>query len=331
MKILYSVQATGNGHISRAIQITPYLERLGQVDIFLSGSNSSLKVPLPVKFRSKGISLFYDDHGGLDYTRMFIKNSWRDACKEAKALPVEQYDVVINDFEPITSKACRLKNKKSVQFSHQASFRSRQTPRPDRYDPIGESILKWYSTSSQYIGLHFKPYDDFIVPPVIKRECLGAEPLDMGHITIYLFGYGVAFYERFLKKLPDIQFHCFVANLPDNQPYRSGNILYKPIDHLTFTQSMITSHGVITGGGFETPAEALYLKKRLMCIPIKNHYEQYCNAAALQQIGVKILNPSEMNLFDVYIAKWLNEPMMHIDQAPNNIVETLELLLEKAA
>jgi hypothetical protein len=29
MKIFYAVQATGNGHISRAIQLMPYLEKLG--------------------------------------------------------------------------------------------------------------------------------------------------------------------------------------------------------------------------------------------------------------------------------------------------------------
>jgi spore coat polysaccharide biosynthesis predicted glycosyltransferase SpsG len=65
MKILYAVQATGNGHISRAIQLTPYLQKYGEVDIFLSGSNASLAVPLPVQFRSRGISLFYNNKGAI--------------------------------------------------------------------------------------------------------------------------------------------------------------------------------------------------------------------------------------------------------------------------
>jgi hypothetical protein len=29
MKILYAVQATGNGHISRAIELMPHLEKYG--------------------------------------------------------------------------------------------------------------------------------------------------------------------------------------------------------------------------------------------------------------------------------------------------------------
>lgn len=34
MKILYAVQATGNGHISRAHQLYPYLREMGETDIF---------------------------------------------------------------------------------------------------------------------------------------------------------------------------------------------------------------------------------------------------------------------------------------------------------
>ncbi|MBK8280928.1 MAG: hypothetical protein IPK94_12645 [Saprospiraceae bacterium] len=68
MKILYAVQATGNGHISRAVQLTPHLQKLGQVDIFLSGQNCTLPVNLPIKYTSKGLSLFYGHHGGLSLT-----------------------------------------------------------------------------------------------------------------------------------------------------------------------------------------------------------------------------------------------------------------------
>jgi hypothetical protein len=44
MKIFYAIQATGNGHISRAMQIYPYLQKFGTVDFFLSGNNSSLEI-----------------------------------------------------------------------------------------------------------------------------------------------------------------------------------------------------------------------------------------------------------------------------------------------
>ena len=59
LQILYSVQATGNGHISRASEVYPYLSKYGNVDVLLSGSNCNLPVNMPVKYRLPGISLFY--------------------------------------------------------------------------------------------------------------------------------------------------------------------------------------------------------------------------------------------------------------------------------
>ena len=50
MKIFYAVQATGNGHISRAITLLPHLQKWGEGDCFLSGNNSHLEANLPVKF-----------------------------------------------------------------------------------------------------------------------------------------------------------------------------------------------------------------------------------------------------------------------------------------
>ena len=87
MKILYAVQATGNGHISRAMELLPYLERYGSVDIFLSGANSSLEMDAPVKFRSKGISLFYTCTGRLSYSKMIRNISPWKIIKEINDLP----------------------------------------------------------------------------------------------------------------------------------------------------------------------------------------------------------------------------------------------------
>ena len=66
MKIFYAVQATGNGHVSRAIELLPYLREYGQVDVFLSGNNANLQVDLAPKYTSKGWSLHYGANGGLD-------------------------------------------------------------------------------------------------------------------------------------------------------------------------------------------------------------------------------------------------------------------------
>ena len=99
MKILYAVQATGNGHIARAIEMMPHLQKYGEVDVFLSGSNSSLNPNLPVKYRSGGLSLFYQNAGSLDYKKIISRINIPRIQKESKELTVSKYDLILNDFE----------------------------------------------------------------------------------------------------------------------------------------------------------------------------------------------------------------------------------------
>jgi uncharacterized protein (TIGR00661 family) len=94
-----------------------------------------------------------------------------------------------------------------------------------------------------------------------------------------------------------------------------------------FNKSLLTCHGLITGGGFETPAEALYLKKKLISIPIKNHYEQQCNAAALKKMGVCVLEDVDEQFADI-IEKWYIQKNTNPIVKANNINETLQLMMD---
>ena len=43
MKIFYAIQGTGNGHLSRAEQLYPYLQKYGEVDFFFKRIKCSIK------------------------------------------------------------------------------------------------------------------------------------------------------------------------------------------------------------------------------------------------------------------------------------------------
>jgi hypothetical protein len=58
---------------------------------------ASLPTEFPVKYRSNGLSLFYNQSGGLHYTKMLKQVNLKRVINEVKELPVEKYDVVIND------------------------------------------------------------------------------------------------------------------------------------------------------------------------------------------------------------------------------------------
>ena len=45
MKILYAIQGTGNGHVTRAEDVIPILREYGELDLFVSGSQADVKLP----------------------------------------------------------------------------------------------------------------------------------------------------------------------------------------------------------------------------------------------------------------------------------------------
>ena len=307
------------------LNYTLIYKSLATVDFFMSGNNASLEIDLPVKYKSNGCSLHYSKCGGLNYWDIAKNIKPLQLFKDAKSLPLKNYDVVINDFDSITSLACKLQKVHSVQFGHQASFISESTPRPEKKSIMGEMILKHYAPSPKHIGLHFEKYDSFILPPIIKDEIIQAEPKDLKHITVYLPSFDKDCLEKAFNKLPEQDFHWFLNDVKFK--HTVGNITYYPVNQKQFNQSLINCHGIITGGGFETPAEALYLRKKILSIPIRNHYEQECNAAALKKMGVPVVYEVG-NTFDLIIENWLNQDIIYPKMTANNIPETLQYLFD---
>jgi len=311
MKIFYAVQATGNGHISRAMELYPYLREYGTVDFFLSGGNSTLSPDVPVKYRSKGMSLYYNCNGGLDYWQILKGIKPLRIRREIRELPVNEYDLVINDFDYITAAACANRGVPSVQFGHQASFISANTPRPPARNRTGEWVLKNYAKASRYIGLHFESYEDFIFTPVVRRDILEARPEDLGYITVYLPSYCEPQLIRLFEQFSDRRFEIFCGQVSEEKKVNNMRLL--PVSREAFSTSMIGCHGLITGGGFETPAEALHLGKKILSVPIRSQYEQQCNAAALEKMGVHCLQQIDHN-FQAIVYNWLqNAPIIKKD------------------
>lgn len=327
MKIFYAVQATGNGHISRAMELIPYLKEYGTVDVFLSGANSTLNIDAPVKYRSKGLSLYYNCSGGLDYWQLAKSFQPVRLRQEIRDLPVEKYDLVINDFDYITAAACAKKGIPSVQFGHQASFQSLLTPRPERKSSAGEWILKNYARATRYVGLHFQTYDDFIFTPVVKQEIVLAEPADKGYITVYLPSYCEPELRRIFHAFANLRFQVFSRQTITAN--RDRNIEWLPVDKHLFNKSLINCTGIITGGGFETPAEALHLGKKIISIPIRAQYEQQCNAAALSQLGVCCLKTIDDH-FQEHVEDWMNNENHPKADYSKSVEQSLAYLFSKA-
>jgi predicted glycosyltransferase len=74
MKILYAMQGTGNGHLSRARDIIPILQKNNEVDLLISGTQADVVLPYPVKYKFKGLGFIFGDNGGIDLVETYKKN-----------------------------------------------------------------------------------------------------------------------------------------------------------------------------------------------------------------------------------------------------------------
>jgi uncharacterized protein (TIGR00661 family) len=189
-----------------------------------------------------------------------------------------------------------------VHFGHQASFMSKKVPRPQTKNPLGEWVLSNYASGTRSVGLHFRQYDENIFSPIIKPSILNAAPVNDGHITVYLGHYADQMVIRQLLRLRSFKFHLFSKHVETVS--QLDNIKLLPLSQSMFDESMVRSLGVITGAGFETPAEALYLGKQLMVLPMHGQYEQACNAAALKEFDVAIVDTMD-DYFPVYFNRWI--------------------------
>ena len=288
MKILYAIQGTGNGHLSRARDIVPLLHRKGTLDLLISGSQADIELPYPIKYRFKGLGFVFGKNGGIDLPETYKKSNMRRLLKEINSLPVENYDLVISDFEPVSSWACYFKNKPCISLSHQAAVINKHAPRPKHIDLAGKAILKFYAPASKRYGFHFKSYDENVFTPVIRRQVRELQTENKGHYTVYLPAYDD---KRIIEVLSECQedTQWQVFSKYNKCSFTERNVSISPINNEAFITSMANADGVLCGAGFETPAEALYMGKKLMVIPMKNQYEQHCNAAALKLMGVPVI------------------------------------------
>ncbi len=328
MKILYAVQGTGNGHITRAQAIIPELKKhVDALDILISGFAYNLDFPFKVKYKLKGMSFVFGKDGGIDYWSTIKKNKMRRFLKEIRNLNLSEYDFIISDFEPVSCWASMLQNKLCIGLSNQAATFAENVPLPKSADVIGKLVLKRYAPTKVSVGIHFQRYNENIFTPIIDERIRSAETADKGFYLVYLPAYSLKKIRKTLRKISSEVFLVFSKET--KRIKKKKNITYCPLNRNHFITSLANCRGVITAAGFSTVSEALYLKKKLLVIPQKGQLEQKCNAAALKQMGVTVIKKLKRKRIPEIIDWMENGKIVKINY-PDNIKEIVEHVLALA-
>ncbi|HPE77313.1 MAG TPA: glycosyltransferase family protein [Draconibacterium sp.] len=288
MKILYAIQGTGNGHLARATEIVPILREMANTDILVSGCQADIALPFPVSYQRYGISFIFGTNGGINFLKTVSGLRPFLFFKDVFYLPVNKYDLIISDFEPVSAWACKLRGKKCIGLSHQNAVLHKNAPRPKKTDWAGKLILKYYAPVSKKYGFHFRALDKFNFTPVIRSAIRNAKPKNNKHYTVYLPAFNNSEIENVLSAFPEVQWEVFSKH--NKETYQRNNIHFQPVSLENFNRSFINCEGILCNAGFETPAEAIYMGKKLCVVPMKYQYEQACNARFLSEMGVLVIS-----------------------------------------
>lgn len=304
MKILFGIQGTGNGHISRCIPIVQELKNSGhQVDILVSGVSNELQFPFEVKYRKKGLSYIFGRKGGIDLLRTSAKCNVFRMFYEVLRCPVNSYDIVISDFEPITAWACKLKGKKCIGFGNQYAAKYFPIRAKGFQEKLGVFLLHHFApanVSLKYDYLQNENRNTYLPSLAFKNHQIQESPSGK-EILVYLPAHSKKSIIRLAEQFPEFSFTSFSKRVIEAE-YPRVNLTFKPIDRNSFLESVFKSNKTITAAGFGLTSELIQLGKDMLVLPMKNQVEQKINASKLNKLGYKVIH--SINDVD-QIAEWL--------------------------
>ena len=290
MKLLYTVQGTGNGHLARAEALVPYLKKhFDQVDVLVSGFASEIRpTSFQIDYTKRGISFVFGRRGGINWWQTLLKNNFFQLLYDILTLPVTSYDLIISDFEPIGAWAGKINKKRVIAMSHQSALLGANVPLTQKKYPYARPFIKWFAPFNERISFHFNPYDEKTLYPIIRDEIRKIIPVKEAHYTVYLPAYEDDYLISILNRVEGVEWEIFSKYAQHAR--KAGNCSVFPLNSMKFAQRFSSCTGIICGAGFETPAEAIFYGKKILVIPMKGQFEQDYNRAALKELGVPSLN-----------------------------------------
>lgn len=324
MKILFGVQGTGNGHISRSRELVRKLKEDGhELQVIISGRKEDelreIEIFSPYRVL-KGLTLV-TYRGRMNYIDTMFQLDLTRLMTDVINLDMTGVDLVITDFEPVTSMAARIKGLPSVGFGHQYAFPFRIPM--SRGNMFEKYTLLNFAPARYNAGLHWHHFNQPIFPPVIPetlyRTTRPAE--DPKKILVYLPFEEVDDVEAFVRPFDSNRFFIYGKVKEDRD---TEHLHFRSYSRDGFLQDLMESSGVVCNAGFELPGEALHLGKKLLLRPLDGQIEQESNALALVELGYGMA----MHKLDSDVLRhWLSMP----GNSPLNYSRTVDYIAEWVA
>ena len=302
MNIVYTINGEGMGHASRSSVVIDHLLAKGHhIAIFSAGRRplAYLRERFGNVAEVMGLHMVYRENKVFRIRTAFrvlanIKEFRKDFATIRRSLVGFRPHAVITDFDfhgkiVATMFHVPIISIDNVQFITQAHFRV--LPEDFVNYEINYLIAKMMVPHADYCFVttfaRAKPREGMkpiFVPPLLRQKVLATRPRQGQHILVYQTSDS---YTKLLPILAQSKEQFVVYNAAPT--VKARNITAKEFNEDAFIQDIATSKAVITSGGFNVITEALYFKKPILSIPIRNFFEQKLNALLLQEEGLGLM------------------------------------------
>jgi uncharacterized protein (TIGR00661 family) len=302
-KIIYAVAGEGFGHSSRSHLIGQRLIDAGH-DVMFVGSQKSLMY-LKQYFGPRvqevfGLSFAYED-GRIDKSETLKKNLLKlpEADRQNYQLFRKHFepfrpDLVVSDFEPFSA-WWALRNRVpfiSIDHEHMLTLCKLEHQAKNWFSRMTASVVTecHYVGAVAYIIVNFftaplRLDSALLAPPIVRPAVTTLKPTLGEHILAYsTTGKDENSLRAILSKFGNSRFYIYGFNKSDAHE----NCVFKDRSTEGFLKDLASARGVIASAGFSLLSECMYLKKKMLLLPVAGQYEQIINAHYIQKLGLGI-------------------------------------------
>jgi uncharacterized protein (TIGR00661 family) len=292
--ILYGVNGEGSGHSTRAKEVITHLEAQGHTVRVVSFDrglrNLSESFDVTEIF---GLRIAYVNNR-MRYRRTLARNLI-GAPRAARSLAhllrqAEEWkiDVVITDFEPLSSHVGRRKRLPVISIDNQHCLTNVEVTFPSRTrrDAAAAKLLTRLMTphAQAYLVTSFFPArvrrrNTFLFSPILRSEVLRTKPTSGDHLLVYVTSPSPDLVRLLKQVRADFVAYGF------GREGQEGNIVFKKPSMEGFLADLARCKAIIANAGFSLVSEALYLGKPYLAVPVRNQFEQIFNAYYLNKTG----------------------------------------------
>ena len=145
------------------------------------------------------------------------------------------------------------------------------------------TALSFYKTNN------YRVKNLYVIPPLLRNDILNIDTSTGDYFVGYILNAGYAEdIKKWQRNNKDITLKVFWDKKQDEKI--NDKLSFHAINDSKFIELMSNCKGYFCTAGFESICEAYYLGKPVLLNPVKNHYEQECNAHDAVRSGAGIID-----------------------------------------